>query len=84
MDWDGGTEDACCISVRGFPVHFFSNEGDPREPIHIHVAKAGADAKFWLYPGSGFGTIPLMEVAAEAAAIRSLSRGAVVLRLTRT
>ena len=36
--------------LEGFRFHFFSNEGDPREPIHIHIAKAGADAKFWLYP----------------------------------
>jgi hypothetical protein len=35
---------------KGFRFHFFSNEGDPREPIHIHVAKEGADAKFWLQP----------------------------------
>ena len=34
----------------GFRFHFFSDEGDPREPIHIHVSKPGADAKFWLYP----------------------------------
>lgn len=34
----------------GFRFHFYSNEGDPREPIHIHVQKGEADAKFWLYP----------------------------------
>jgi hypothetical protein len=34
----------------GFRFHFYSNEGDPLEPIHIHVTKDGADAKFWLYP----------------------------------
>jgi Domain of unknown function (DUF4160) len=34
----------------GFRFHFYSNEGDPREAIHIHVVKAEADAKFWLYP----------------------------------
>lgn len=34
----------------GHRFYFFSNEGDPREPVHIHVARAGADAKFWLYP----------------------------------
>ena len=33
----------------GFRFHFYSDEGDPREPIHIHVARAGADAKFWLF-----------------------------------
>lgn len=34
----------------GFRFHFYANEGDPREPVHIHVAQAGADAKFWLFP----------------------------------
>ncbi|MDR3428102.1 DUF4160 domain-containing protein [Silvimonas sp.] len=34
----------------GFRFHFYSNEGDPREPVHIHVARAGGDAKFWLFP----------------------------------
>ena len=34
----------------GFRFHFFANEGDPREPVHIHVSRAGAKAKFWLYP----------------------------------
>ena len=29
---------------------FFSNEGDPREPLHIHVRSHGARAKFWLRP----------------------------------
>lgn len=36
--------------LEGFRFHFYSDEGDPREPVHIHIAKAGADAKFWLYP----------------------------------
>lgn len=34
----------------GYRFHFFSNEGDPREPVHIHVVKDEADAKFWLFP----------------------------------
>ena len=34
----------------GYRFHFYSDEGDPREPLHIHVVKSGADAKFWLYP----------------------------------
>jgi len=34
----------------GYRFHFFSDEGDPREPVHIHVVKDNADAKFWLYP----------------------------------
>lgn len=35
---------------RGFRFHFFSNEGDPLEPVHVHVTKDEADAKFWLQP----------------------------------
>jgi hypothetical protein len=39
----------------GFKFHFYSSEGDPREPIHIHVAKRGeGDAKLWLYPRVSF------------------------------
>lgn len=34
----------------GYRFHFFANEGDPREPVHIHIAQPGAEAKFWLYP----------------------------------
>lgn len=34
----------------GYRFHFFSNEGAPLEPVHIHVAKDDADAKFWLFP----------------------------------
>jgi hypothetical protein len=36
--------------VDGCRFHFFANEGNPREPVHIHVAQPGADAQFWLYP----------------------------------
>ncbi len=34
----------------GYRFHFFSNEGDPLEPVHIHVRKGRDDAKFWLLP----------------------------------
>jgi len=33
-----------------FRFFFYSNEGSPREPLHIHVEKGGAEAKFWLRP----------------------------------
>lgn len=29
---------------------FYSNEGDPREPVHVHVRGGGAIAKVWLEP----------------------------------
>jgi hypothetical protein len=34
----------------GFRFFFYANEGDPREPPHIHVELAGMEAKFWLTP----------------------------------
>lgn len=34
----------------GYRFFFFSNEGNPREPIHVHVRKDGSRAKFWLSP----------------------------------
>ena len=35
---------------RGFRFFFYSNEGNPREPIHVHVRGAGGEAKVWLQP----------------------------------
>ena len=34
----------------GYKFFFFANEGSPLEPIHLHVRKAEAIAKFWLRP----------------------------------
>ena len=34
----------------GFRLLFYSNEGDPREPMHVHVLKSGCEAKLWLFP----------------------------------
>jgi Domain of unknown function (DUF4160) len=34
----------------GYRFFFFSNEGDPQEPMHVHVRKGGDEAKFWLRP----------------------------------
>lgn len=36
------------LKYKGYTFFFFSNEGNPREPLHIHVRKGGARAKFWL------------------------------------
>ena len=38
------------LRSRGYTVFFFSNEGDPREPVHVHVRGGGALAKFWVQP----------------------------------
>ena len=34
----------------GFRFLFYANEGDPREPQHVHVLRDGINAKFWLWP----------------------------------
>ncbi len=36
--------------VRGFRFFFYSNEGNPREPIHVHIEKDGCEAKLYLAP----------------------------------
>jgi hypothetical protein len=35
---------------QGFKFFFYSNEGNPLEPAHIHVRQARKEAKFWLSP----------------------------------
>jgi hypothetical protein len=35
---------------KGYRFFFYSNEGLPREALHVHVRKGGAVAKFWLEP----------------------------------
>ena len=37
---------------KGCKFFFFSNEGDPREPLHVHVRKDKNLAKFWLKPNA--------------------------------
>jgi len=36
--------------LRGFKFFFYSNEGMPLEPVHVHVEKDNTEAKFWLFP----------------------------------
>ena len=38
---------------KGYRFFFYSNEGVPREPLHVHVRKGDAVAKFWLEPTPG-------------------------------
>lgn len=33
---------------QGYRFFFYSNEGSPREPPHIHVERGDDDAKFWI------------------------------------
>ena len=38
------------LRYKGFRYFFYSNQGDPREPVHVHVRGGGSEAKFWLHP----------------------------------
>ncbi len=35
---------------RGYRFFFYSNEGDPLEPLHVHVQRGECVAKFWVTP----------------------------------
>ncbi len=37
----------------GLRNYFFSNEGLPPEPAHVHIKGGGRDAKVWLVPELG-------------------------------
>lgn len=39
-----------CFDIEEHKCYFFSNEGNPLEPLHIHVRKGEATAKFWIEP----------------------------------
>jgi len=60
----------------GFRFFFYSNEGNPREPVHIHVMKGGGEAKLWLDPvavarSSGFDAKTLRQIAGIVEASRA-------------
>ena len=38
------------FQFEGYRFFFFSNEGKPREQIHVHVRKDSNRAKFWTSP----------------------------------
>ncbi len=38
------------LRYKGYRFFFYSNEGDPSEPLHIHIRKGENVAKFWLEP----------------------------------
>ncbi len=35
---------------KSYRFFFYSNEGEPREPLHVHVRNGEGDAKYWLKP----------------------------------
>jgi hypothetical protein len=52
----------------GLRYYFFSNEGLPREPRHVHVKGSGKDAKVWIEPevtlaeSYGFNSVELARI----------------------
>lgn len=38
------------LRIDGFKFLFYGNEGNPREPVHIHAKLGRDEAKFWLSP----------------------------------
>ena len=38
------------MRVAGFRLFFYANEGQPREPVHVHVERGDSEAKFWVNP----------------------------------
>lgn len=56
------------FKYKGNRFFFYSNEGNPREPMHVHVEGGNGKAKFWVYPfvrlakNSGFTEATLNEL----------------------
>jgi len=63
---------------KGFRFFFYSNEGNPREPVHVHVRSADGEAKLWLQPevrvagSGGFDAATLRELIEVARTRREL------------
>jgi hypothetical protein len=58
------------FKYRGYRFFFYSNEGDPLEPLHIHVRRGESVAKFWVLP-----QVSLVEsYAMSASELRELSK----------
>ena len=38
------------FEINGYRFLFYSNEGNPLEPCHVHVAKGSSYAKVWIEP----------------------------------
>ena len=53
------------LRINGYRIGFYSSE--PDEPMHVHVHKAGHEAKLWLGPvqvswSKGFREVDLREI----------------------
>ena len=63
---------------KGFRFFFYANEGNPRDPVHVHVRAGGSEVKLWLEPqvrvasSYGFDASTLRELVEAADANREL------------
>ena len=63
---------------KGFRFFFYSNEGSPREAVHVHVRSGSSEAKLWLEPqvrvtaSFGFDASTLRELVEVAQSNRML------------
>jgi hypothetical protein len=48
--WRSSDNMPIVFKYKGYRFFFFSNEGNPLEPLHIHVRRGDAIAKFWVLP----------------------------------
>ena len=58
------------LRYKGFRFFYYSNEGTPREPAHVHVRAGSSEAKFWLRPQVRVAT----NTGFDAATLRELSK----------
>ena len=55
---------------KAYRFFFYSNEGNPQEPLHVHIRSSEGVAKFWLKPAvqlaasEGYDARTLRELAA--------------------
>lgn len=64
------------FKLLGYKVYFWSNEGQPLEPVHVHISKSNPSAnatKFWVYSD---GTVHLASNGSKLSSkeIRNLER----------
>lgn len=66
------------LRSRGYRVFTYSNEGNPREPLHVHIHRGEVLAKLWIEPevtvaeSYGFNSSELSELIAIIEHNRSL------------
>jgi hypothetical protein len=65
---------------RGHAFFFYSNEGDPREPIHIHVRSAEGNAKVWVEPSVAIASSHGFNARTLAVIVSIVEKRAVIIR----